>query len=168
MKIIAAFAAAFLLALSPAFGAEQPDAGNEAAMQQCLEGAREGASDAGLTVGQTRATCIGSVTQACIDASQTQSTADMAACSGRERAVWDAMLNAAYEALREAFDETQRTALRDAQRAWIAYRDANCALWHGLSDGTIRQNPAAGCLSDMTARRALELMEIQAWPEGER
>ena len=90
----------------------------------------------------------------------------MVACSQREEAVWDAMLNASYEALREAFDETQRTALLRAQRAWIAYRDANCALWYGLSDGTIRQNLAAGCLSDMTARRALELMELQAWPDG--
>jgi uncharacterized protein YecT (DUF1311 family) len=91
----------------------------------------------------------------------------MVACSERERAVWDAMLNGAYEALREGFDAIQRAALRDAQRAWIAYRDKNCALWYALSDGTIRQTLAAGCMSDMTARRALELMDLQAWPEGE-
>ena len=120
-----------------------------------------------MTVSQAYATCIGSLTQSCIEESDAQSTADMVACSERELAVWDAMLNASYDALRESFDETQADLLRDAQHAWIAYRDRNCDLWYGLSDGTIRQVLGAGCVSDATARRALELMEIEAWPEGE-
>jgi len=48
--------------------------------------------------------------------------------------------------------------LRDAQRAWIAYRDANCAMEYGLwGAGSMRQIAGADCQMRMTAERMLEL-----------
>ena len=53
-------------------------------------------------------------------------------------------------------------ALRDAQRAWIAYRDAECGLAYARwQDGSMRVIVAANCLMTMTAQRAIELRDMK-------
>lgn len=51
--------------------------------------------------------------------------------------------------------------LRDAQRTWLAFRDAQCAL-AGLEalGGSLEPLLVAGCMSEMTERRAAELMTM--------
>src|SRR5690606_5118972 len=88
-----------------------------------------------------------------------------------ERDVWDRLLNDQYavardsarrmdEADRDDFPEFAHRAdqLRYAQRAWIAFRDANCAMEYGVwGAGSMRQIAGADCQLRMTAERTLEL-----------
>lgn len=86
-------------------------------------------------------------------------TANMQDCIGTEYDVQDRRLNAAYKALNAASNEKRRSAIRDAQRKWIAFRDANCPLYDdGGSAGRLAANE---CLLTHTARRAAELENLK-------
>jgi uncharacterized protein YecT (DUF1311 family) len=85
------------------------------------------------------------------------STMQMVECLTRLTATWDKRLNDAYQlALKDAVSNEQREQLRKAQRAWIAYRDANC-LYYRMGEGTIAQLDAGECMRSMTESRAKEL-----------
>lgn len=84
------------------------------------------------------------------------STVEIVQCIGDLHAEWDARLNAAYQSSIAALPEPRQTALRDVQRAWIAYRDANCGFYRG-GEGTIAAVEAALCIYGMTRDRAREL-----------
>ena len=65
--------------------------------------------------------------------------------------------NAAYQAALKASESPARKdALIRAERAWLAYRQANCG-WYGAQEGTISEVEGADCMLDMTGARALEL-----------
>lgn len=83
-------------------------------------------------------------------------TADIVECIGKLSAEWDARLNEAYKERMSLSDDGQATALRTAQRAWIAYRDANCA-WYRAGGGTIAAIEANVCVFALTRDRAMEL-----------
>jgi uncharacterized protein YecT (DUF1311 family) len=84
------------------------------------------------------------------------STPEMVDCLNAQRAHWDKQLTIAYqEALKNAVPQ-QREQLRQAERAWIKYRDANC-LYYDLGEGSIAKIDAAECLRAMTEARAKEL-----------
>ena len=98
-----------------------------------------------------------------------QSTAGMGGCLDAEWQWWDARLNTAYKdlmALHRAEDAAAQgsfapplaPALRDMQRAWIAWRDARCgydaAQWGG---GTGAGPASAACLMETTAQQAIDL-----------
>ena len=51
----------------------------------------------------------------------------------------------------------QKAALTKAQRAWIAFRDADCASLYDQDWGTLSRVEANSCVLDRTARRADEL-----------
>jgi uncharacterized protein YecT (DUF1311 family) len=81
-------------------------------------------------------------------------TANMQDCISAEYEIQDRRLNAAYKTLNAA-NEKRRAAIRDVQRKWIAFRDANCTLYDdGGSAGRLAANE---CLLMQTARRAAEL-----------
>lgn len=101
--------------------------------------------------------CIGIIADPCLETPEGQSTHGMVACIGAETEVWDGMLNADYARLMEMLDPAQQAALREAQRAWIASRDLDCAMPHVIVDGTMAQPWGASCLMDATARRVLWL-----------
>lgn len=69
----------------------------------------------------------------------------------------DAELNRVYRALlaREGADEKNRGLLRDAQRAWLSYRDKTCA-WESdaARGGSAATLYAVNCLGEVTAARA--------------
>lgn len=125
-----------------------------------------------LAPDQSAEPCIGeSAAQCMADTPGGYSTVGMAGCLDREWQFWDEKLNAAYKARRaeaRAADAerddpgsmvpSQADALRDMQRAWIAWRDATCdyerALWGGGTGG----GPASvSCHMTLTARQALYL-----------
>lgn len=134
-----------------------------------------------LAGSEDRSPCIGRSAEACIATPDGFTTVGMGFCLGRELEYWDGRLNAAYGALREieaAADAGMRElgatvpsmadALRDAQRAWIAFRDADCAYelsqWGGGSGG----GPATGrCLMQMTGERALALEDRLAGKQSQ-
>ncbi len=85
------------------------------------------------------------------------STMQMVECLSRLTATWDKRLNAAYQqSLKDAVSNEQRDQLRKAQRAWIAYRDANC-LFYRMGEGSIASLDAGECMRSMTESRAKEL-----------
>ena len=70
---------------------------------------------------------------------------------------WDKRLNTAYQAaLKASESQARKEALIRAERAWLAYRNANCD-WYDAQEGTIREVEGAGCMLDMTKARAAEL-----------
>ena len=107
-----------------------------------------------------------------VDCANAMSTYEMNACADKDLAADDAALNAAYaKALADIakhnapapYDrKTYEQALRMAQRAWIAYRDADCKgvvpmAWGGGTGTTLA---VLGCLSAKTQTRTKELTEM--------
>ncbi|MEM8632133.1 MAG: lysozyme inhibitor LprI family protein [Pseudomonadota bacterium] len=153
----------FLLAacIVPAAAAAQNLPFSPAETESCLLGVE----------GNARLDCVGKSAQACIDTPDGYTTAGMSFCLGFERDYWDARLNAAYwplMALEEQSDAEltelgsaapkSAPALRDMQRAWIAFRDSACfyevTQWGG---GTGAGPASANCEMIQTARQALAL-----------
>lgn len=102
--------------------------------------------------------CVGIVSNPCLDDDKAKSTADMNACIDREHAVWGDILNESFRRLREKLDETQRGKLQEMQRAWIADRDTTCGFYWDYYQGTMASPMAAACVNRETARRALFLL----------
>lgn len=91
---------------------------------------------------------------------QKDNTLEIVDCIEVRTKVWDGRLNQAYKALttmlRDPSMKAQIAPLKDAQKAWIKYRDANCAFY-AAGQGTITQIETASCMRDMTQARAIEL-----------
>jgi len=109
-----------------------------------------------------------------IDCSRATSTVELNACEDRELAAADKRLNEAYRAALLRIDQAAshdanlkrewRQAFQDAQRKWIAFRDADCKgpiayEWYGGSGATLA---VLGCLRGKTEARAKELREYLA------
>lgn len=118
------------------------------------------------------ADCIGVATSACMEREEGgQTTIGIAGCNQAETEAWDGHLNAEYQATMawakasdadEAvnFPEyaTRADNLLAAQRAWIAFRDAECGLDYALwGSGSMRHIAGTDCLMRLTAERAIEL-----------
>lgn len=95
----------------------------------------------------------------CMDASGGV-TMDMLNCMSSEIEQHDSRLNQAYKAAMQALDKGQQTQLRDVQRLWIKFRDADCALLGSLTGGTIDSVNRASCFLDMTKKRADDLAQL--------
>jgi uncharacterized protein YecT (DUF1311 family) len=109
--------------------------------------------------------CLGQASQACL-AEAGETTLTTLACIGAETQAWDSLLNTEYKARRAEMDKTGLTdKLVAAQRAWVAFRDAECGLevarW---GDGTLAGVVGANCLMEMTAARAAQLRDKKAEP----
>lgn len=96
---------------------------------------------------------------ACMDASG-GTTFHMIECMTTETERQDVVLNANYRAAMAGLDESRRTALREVQRLWIAYRDANCSFFADPDGGQMALVNGNGCVLEMTAERAAELGTI--------
>jgi uncharacterized protein YecT (DUF1311 family) len=86
--------------------------------------------------------------------------ADMNRCASERLARADAALNAqwrrTYNALHGRADK-----LRTAQRAWLAFRDAECEVeTAGSAGGTIHLMDVAGCRTRLTIDRTRQLADI--------
>ncbi|MCX7564978.1 lysozyme inhibitor LprI family protein [Sulfitobacter sp. F26169L] len=103
---------------------------------------------------QTAAQCI---------APQTQQL--MNACAAKEYAQADAALNAAWKPAKAFADAIGKgSALLEAQRAWIAYRDIACdAHASPFEGGSMQPLIRATCLSELTAARTRMLLEFHAY-----
>lgn len=87
-------------------------------------------------------------------------TVDMIECIGSETERQDARLNHAYQALRSTLGTARRQQLQEAQRAWITFRDRNCAFLFDPDGGSIARVAASDCVLRMTAERAGELERL--------
>ncbi|WP_158625881.1 lysozyme inhibitor LprI family protein [Arsenicitalea aurantiaca] len=145
-----------VLLASPAVGQESDYTEEDAmALQSCIEAARDLASD---EPDVTPDRCIGIASAACQEAPGGSSTVAIATCNARETAWWDELLNAHYQSLEETLEPDLAETLREAERAWIAFRDADCGFAYEFwAEGTIRTVVATSCQLQHTARRALTL-----------
>lgn len=119
--------------------------------------------------------CKGGMSERCMEAEPGGfSTYGMVRCMAGETAVWDRFLNEIYReqmAGLKALDAQEAKhfpefanradALRDAQRAWIAFRDGECGLAYALwGSGSMRQIAGASCHMEMTADRVIALDQL--------
>ena len=97
----------------------------------------------------------GQKTKPCADA-MTQT--DMNICWGNEYKKADAKLNQTYQQLAAMLDDDEKAQLKNAENAWIKYRDTNCEfVADQYKGGSIRPMIAAICLADVTSNRTTEL-----------
>ncbi|WP_171096936.1 lysozyme inhibitor LprI family protein [Ruegeria sp. HKCCD7255] len=109
------------------------------------------------------AQCIGTFSNACIESSGAYDSIAVSQCKDAEMQGWDAILNTAYNSLRADLSAPDilpiaAEALKDAQRAWIIFRDAECVSRGNLTTGTGHFEDGADCLLRVTATRALDLI----------
>lgn len=92
-------------------------------------------------------------------------TMNMIDCIGQEHERQDARLNRVYNELMGTLPAERKTALRDAQRAWLKYREANCHFYDDPNGGSIARVLANDCFMTETAKRAKELEDIRSMTE---
>lgn len=131
-------------------------------LNSCLEG------KSGI---EAQSACIGHAASTCQEAWDVgSSNQGLAACLSFEANAWDARLNAVWgevttlakrdDALdgQDGFEVDRAGALLKAQRAWIEFRDGECAFARvQFGGGTMGIPSAAACMLDMTADRVLQL-----------
>lgn len=89
-------------------------------------------------------------------------------CADQEFEAADARLNTTYKALAQQLDTTSLERLKQAQRAWVAYRDAQCAFESEPSrDGSIYPMILSTCMEQATAARTSELEAHLSCEEGD-
>jgi len=118
------------------------------------------------------AACVGQGATICMDTEDSgYSTIGMMFCTLGEAEAWDRLLNRDYatamagmrrmdaqEAVNFPEFAVRADSLRDAQRAWIPLRDAQCSLEYAMwGAGSMRQIAGASCKMNMTAERVIYL-----------
>ena len=87
-----------------------------------------------------------------------QTQFEMNQCAGKDYKAADAALNQVYQRLLTMLDDEEQAQLKEAQTAWIKYRDLNCDfVGDQFKGGTMRPMVYANCLADMTRKRTTEL-----------
>lgn len=144
---------ALILALTPLPALSQTVPLDASAVASCRDDAVHG---------DVAPDCIGLAAQSCQQAhSQPDTTLAISQCMMAEAAAWDDLLNDEYHALRDA-RPAQADTLLDAQRAWIALRDADCTMAYDIHNGgSMRVIAAADCQLRHTAIRTLQLRDMQ-------
>jgi len=105
------------------------------------------------------------------DCKEPQTQADMTICAGRDLADADKALNAQYQVTRKALKERDagasaelkggEEAMVKAQRAWLAYRDAQCAsVGFQARGGSMEPMLVSSCEADLTRKRTAELKAL--------
>jgi uncharacterized protein YecT (DUF1311 family) len=84
-------------------------------------------------------------------------TSEMMDCVNVETKRQDEKLNQSYQKLLASLKAARKAQLVDAQRAWLKYRELNCAFYDDGSGGTAAGLAANDCIMTMTAKRAAEL-----------
>lgn len=109
--------------------------------------------------------------QSSIDCSNPVSQMEMTYCAEQDWMEADAALNTVYGIAMAKMRETDgylpdnlkgaADALRDAQRAWIPYRDKACAAYGYLArGGTLEPQLIYSCRAELTRARVSELEEL--------
>jgi uncharacterized protein YecT (DUF1311 family) len=108
--------------------------------------------------GRSGRDCIGSVSDPCLQSPGNESTTSMVQCVDRETQIWDDLLNADYQRLLGSLEGKAAESVRQAERAWIAARDADCKVPYDIYEGgTMARLDGANCVLEHTATRVLQL-----------
>jgi uncharacterized protein YecT (DUF1311 family) len=135
-----------------------------------------------VDLAETRAdavACRGAHARICMEGEGGATTIGMSACAAEEAEAWERLIDETYadlvllarRAAIRAAEEGRAAApleamLEEAQRAWLAFRDADCdqeyAIW---GEGSQRQVAGAWCLLERNATRLIELRDKRAQME---
>lgn len=116
----------------------------------------------GMAHAQAKEDPIDTRLAACMDAYP--STAGMMECERQAFARWDKELNTAYFKLMKALPPAEQEALRNAQRKWLAFRDAEFAALaavYAKKDGTMFRPMWAGSRTEIVKARVLQLRYLR-------
>lgn len=92
----------------------------------------------------------------------------MTICAGEDYQAADARLNKAYQDLISSDDADDLKLLQAAQRAWISFRDAECAHSTAASNGgSIHAMAVSQCLTRLTNDRIKQLAAAANCQEGD-
>ena len=82
----------------------------------------------------------------------------MRACENERYEAAQRELNSAYQGLLQQLDSTKKLKLRQSQRAWLRFRDANAAFQASIVEGgTLAPLIKIASLTEMTNARAADL-----------
>ncbi|OHV59994.1 hypothetical protein LCM4577_17835 [Mesorhizobium sp. LCM 4577] len=105
---------------------------------------------------------------AAIDCAAAKTQADLATCTAANAASADVGLNAVYKALAGRLAPADLKRLRDAQRAWIPFRDKECAFrTKPYADGSVYSTLVETCRAELTKVRLAQLQHQLQCPEGD-
>ena len=105
---------------------------------------------------------------ATVDCAAAKTQADLATCTAANAASADAGLNAVYKALAGRLAPADLKRLRDAQRAWIPFRDKECAFrTKPYADGSVYSTLVETCRAELTKVRLAQLQHQLQCPEGD-
>jgi uncharacterized protein YecT (DUF1311 family) len=88
-------------------------------------------------------------------------TGAMQDCIKEEIERQDRGLNTAYQSLMNSVPEKRQRQLRDAQRKWVSFRDANCRFYFDPEGGSAARLASNECVVTITADRSHELENLK-------
>lgn len=92
------------------------------------------------------------------------STVEMRECADKDLTEANRKLNETYTKLQAKVKDDDWKRLQEAQRAWIAFRDKECAYRVGRQEGTLWPVLNLRCLAEVTDSRAQELEKELSCP----
>jgi uncharacterized protein YecT (DUF1311 family) len=98
------------------------------------------------------------------------STAGMRKALNEAREMWDGEMNATYQRLQKLLTKDQQKVLRESQRCWLAFRDADNRAIEDLiasRSGTMNQLTATDLGMQRVRDRALQLAAYEHELKGE-
>lgn len=105
---------------------------------------------------------------AAADCSRARTQAALDDCVGGDSARADDVLNLLYKQVMGRLDNDGKQGLRDAQRAWLKFRDAHCAfIGSAVGGGSAEAMVVGGCLADVTNQRSMQLIYQLTCSEGD-
>jgi len=164
MKPIAFALALLILALGAVAAVAQvspgpePTASERAFVAACLAKHADSASAHKACVGVDLGACLGLE-----DAPKTIKTNGFGHprdCAAIERQIWDGWLNRWYAEALKKIPAAAVDKLKAAERQWVAYRDAGCAVDAELHAWPLGEDNEQTCLMEETASRALDLRDM--------
>lgn len=109
--------------------------------------------------------------RAAADCANAQDQTTMNQCAGKDFTAADKKLNDAYRQIEGRLKDNaaSKKLLVDAQRAWVAFRDAECKFQGGPIDqaGTIYPMVVANCQTSLTNDRLSDFKTYLNCPEGD-
>ena len=104
------------------------------------------------------------------DCSNLQTQMELTQCAGENQRIADGQLNAAYKQIQQRLKDDPDTAklMTTAQRAWVAYRDAECTFSSSQTKGgSIYPMIYAECVTAMTQSRLKDFKQYLSCKEGD-
>ena len=102
------------------------------------------------------------------DCANASTQMELNTCAAAQFQTADKKLNETYQNALKRAEPPQRDLLKKAQIAWIALRDADCALVSsGTEGGSIQPMIASQCMTDKTDEREAFLASLLQCEEGD-